>query len=92
MVESQRILDCKAPAIVIDSQTTIPPPFGRKSTANSETTSSLDLCQRIIHCFSIWASAESYGLHTPPLTLVMFQGQTELFSESEVVGCGGSPH
>lgn len=56
MVESQRISDCRAPATVIDSQTTphphpppAPPPLGENLLQRVKTTSSLDRCQTIIH-------------------------------------------
>lgn len=88
MVESLRSSDCRAQATVIDSQTTIPS-FGRKSSAHSQTKSSLVHCQRIIHCFSylglfkvIW-SAHTHA-HTYTHThnrLESYQQQAEFFWE-----------
>lgn len=91
MDESQRISDCRAQATVIDSQTTIPP-LGENLQQRVKPHPVWISASELFIASAIWANAESYGLHTHTHTVVPYQGQTELFSGSELVGCGGSPH
>lgn len=90
MDESQSISDCRAPATVIDSQP--PPPLGENLQQRVKPHPVWISASELFIASAIWANTESYGLHTHTHTLVPSQGQTELFSGSELVGCGGSPH
>ena len=62
MVKSRRISDCKAPATVIDSQTTNPP-LGEILQLRVKPHPAWTRARELFTALVIWASAKSYGIH-----------------------------
>lgn len=81
------------PATVIDSQTTIPP-LGENLQQRLKPHPVWISASKLFIASTIWAKHRIWITHSlsHTHTLVPYQGQTELFFGSELVGYGGSPH